>query len=99
MGDAWTWGWGRLQTPVLLLLIGLFSAVTSYTISYSSHLNEVLNWTLCVSEGVGGGGYSNVIWGVYAVWSVLLAALSLWVTLTYCPQAAGGGECVCVCVW
>jgi predicted Co/Zn/Cd cation transporter (cation efflux family) len=45
-----------------------------------------------VSEGVGGGGYSNVIWGVYAVWSVLLAALSLWVTLTYCPQAAGGGE-------
>lgn len=83
------WVWGRLQTPVLLVLIGLFSAVTSYVISYSSNLSELLKWNLSRSEG----GY--LIWIIYATWCVLLAVLSLYVTLTFCPQASGGGNIAC----
>lgn len=81
-----SWIWGRLQTPVLLVVIGIFSAITSFVISFSSNLSEVLKWNLSQSEG----GY--LIWIIYATWCVLLAALSLHVTLTFCPQATGGGN-------
>ena len=82
-----TWMWSWLQTPVLLVVIGLFSAFTSYLISFSSDLSEYLKWSLSRSEEEG-----YLIWGIYAVWCVLLAVLSLYVTSTFCPQAAGGGK-------
>lgn len=80
-----SWVWGRLQTPVLLVLIGLFSAITSYVMSFASTLSEEMKLHLSRSEGF-------MIWVIYAIWSVLLVLLSLTVTLVFCPQAAGGGN-------
>jgi hypothetical protein len=82
-----SWAWGRLQTPVILILIGLFSAITSYIISFASNWSETLKWNL--SRSVEGG---SLIWAIYAMWCVLAAALSLYVTMSFCPQAVGGGK-------
>eukprot|EP00602_Paraphysomonas_sp_CaronLab_P004192 CAMPEP_0185026590 /NCGR_PEP_ID=MMETSP1103-20130426/10944_1 /TAXON_ID=36769 /ORGANISM="Paraphysomonas bandaiensis, Strain Caron Lab Isolate" /LENGTH=734 /DNA_ID=CAMNT_0027560225 /DNA_START=58 /DNA_END=2263 /DNA_ORIENTATION=- len=76
--------WNYFETPLLLVSIGIASALLSYMLSFSADFSEINKDILARSEGV-------VIWALYSISNVSLACVSLYVTNFLCPESIGGG--------
>lgn len=76
--------WEHLESPILLICIGIVSAIVSYILSFASNFSEYNKEILTQSDGY-------VVWTLYTISNISLAIVSLYMTFSICPDAVGGG--------
>ena len=80
----WSFIWEHLESPLLLVCIGITSALLSYILSLASNFSEANKAVLTQSEGF-------VVWTLYSISNISLAMMSLYATFFLSPEAVGGG--------
>jgi H+/Cl- antiporter ClcA len=76
--------WEHLESPILLICIGIVSALVSYILSFASNFSEYNKDILTQSDGY-------VVWTLYTISNISFAMMSLYTTFYLCPEAVGGG--------
>lgn len=77
--------WEVCQVPVLLVIIGILSALVSYALSRLVDLGIEHLWV------TGANIEDKHGWMLFCLWSVMFALLSCFFTRTICREAAGSG--------
>jgi chloride channel 2 len=77
--------WDMFEFPLLLVLIGILSAFTSYFVSFIVNYGNTWRWSLVHDSD---DFYS---WALYCVWCLGFALLASFVTQTICKESAGSG--------
>ena len=76
--------WSFLETPALLISIGICSAGLSYIVTKIASIGDIIR-IHCTSS------HSYVGWTAYAIVCMVLAALACLATQKICPESVGGG--------
>ena len=76
--------WSHLESPILLICIGISSALLSYALSFAGNISEYNKALLTQTSGF-------MAWTLYSISNISLAMLSLCVTFYFSPEAVGGG--------
>lgn len=76
--------WSFLDTPALLISIGICSAGLSFIVTKIASIGDVIR-IYCTAS------HSYLGWIAYAIVCMMLALLACWATQTICPESVGGG--------
>lgn len=77
--------WEVCQVPVLLVFIGICSALVSYTLNYLVNFGNNYRWAMVTTID----DYHS--WALFCLWSIVFSLLSCFFTRTICREAAGSG--------
>lgn len=77
--------WEVCQVPLLLIIIGIFSALVSYFLNFLVGFGNSFRWATVTSLD----DYQS--WFLFCLWSVVFSLLSCFFTRTICREAAGSG--------
>lgn len=84
-GDLPSLVWEICQVPILLIFIGIASALVSYSLNYLISFGNTYRWAMVTSLG----DYQS--WFLFCLWSVMFSLASCFFTRVVCREAAGSG--------
>lgn len=83
--DAWSILWDMFEVPVLLVLVGIVSALISCFTNLLINYGNSIRFTLISSPT------DYISWLLYCIWCLTFSLLACFFTTTICREAAGSG--------